>query len=233
MDTWSSLVTLSGSLVSAEDFAAGVDALIPVLTILATGGVTIVGGWLTAKFTRRNDELKIEAEQAREATRREHEDEAAIRALESAKKDADLKESKARAADEAGRATAVANRFLEVMRTVRDHDPERGDDADFATYFKLHWGTVNEIEVRREVGTLTDSVLRSRLNNLVMSMDDHFMASRNGSSNSGWAWWLSNMGIDFAQAAARGEEPDAETLQSYAKFFDVFTDVWDERQALP
>lgn len=220
----------SRELMSAEDFAAGVDALIPVLTILATGGVTIVGGWLTANYTRRNDQLKIDAEKAREATRLQHEEQAAIRALDSARRDAELEESKARAADEFARAAAVADRFLEVLRTVRDHDPERGDDTDFATYFKLHWGTVNEIELRREVGTLTGSVLRNRLNNLVMSMDDHYMASRYGSSESGWAWWLSNMGIDLAQAAARGDEPDTETVVSYQRFFDVFTEVWEERQ---
>lgn len=214
---------------SAEDFAAGVDALIPILSILATGAVTIFGGWATARWTRRNDKLKLEAERDREKDRLAHEDAVALRALESADEKAKQEAEAAEALDQAERAKAVADRFLEVVRLVRDHDPDRGHGADFGPYFARHWDTANEIELRREIGMLTDSRLRDRLNNLVMAMDDHYMASFNGSSDKSWARWLSEMGASFALAAARRQEPDSDDVEAYEKFFVTFTDVWQER----
>jgi hypothetical protein len=214
---------------SPEDFAAGVDALIPILSILATGTVTILGGWATARWTRRNDMLKLEAERDREKDRLAHEDAIALRALEAANEKSSKEQLSAQANEQAERAKIVADRFLEVVRIVRDHDPGRGDDAEFAPYFARHWDTANEIELRREIGMLTDAPLRDRLNNLVMAMDDYYMASRHGSKDKYWARWLSEMGANFALAAARRQEPDSENEQTYARFFDTFTDVWQER----
>ncbi len=215
---------------TAEEFAAGVDALLPILTILSTGAVTIVGGWLTAKYTRRNDKLKIDAEQARETARLAHEEKLSARAIASAKAEAAAEAEKTRIADEEARAAKVVDRFLEVIRAVRDHDPQRGDESDFASYFQYHWGTANEIELRREVGTLADAELRTRLNNIVVSMDDHRLAERNGSTDKTWAGWLANMGVELAQAAARGEEPSSETTESYDRFLGVFEEIAEERR---
>jgi uncharacterized membrane protein YqiK len=50
-----------------------VTALLPVLTILATGLVTIVVAWLTARSTRKTEQAKIKAEKEREEARLAHE----------------------------------------------------------------------------------------------------------------------------------------------------------------
>ena len=214
---------------SADAFAAGVDALMPILSILATGTVTIVGGWATARWTRRNDKLKLEAEREREKDRLAHEDAVAVRALESADKRAAEEGAETEARNQADLAKNVADRFLEIVRLVRDHDPDRGHDADFSAYFAHHWDTEKEIEFRREIGMLTDGRLRDRLNNLVMAMDDYYMASFNGSREKGWARWLSEMGASFALSAARRQEPDSDDVDGYNKFFETFTHVWQER----
>lgn len=55
---------------------------------------------------------------------------------------------------------------MSTLRTVEEHDPKRGDD----THFVLHRGPTNKIDLRREIGTLTDNQLRNRQNNIVNSL---------------------------------------------------------------
>lgn len=222
----------------AEDFAAGVDALLPILTILATGAVTTFGAWLTAKMTRKNDQVKIQAEKEREELRITHEKELAQGEIQRAQEAARAEQaaaaeaaSLAAAREEAARAKSVAELFFGVILYIDEQNPERGDDPQFDTYFADRWPTF-EVDLRRAIGSLTNGSLRNRLISIVDAATDTESASYHGSSPKAWAAWLMDIGADLAMTASRMEEPDAELLGRYESFSDSFAFVNEYRQEL-
>jgi hypothetical protein len=226
--------------VTSQDFAAGVNALLPVLTILAAGLVTIAVAMVTARATRKNEQAKIAAETDREKARLAHEKDLAeaaaervVSAAQHVRADAEAAAIKVAAVEEAGRAKAVAELFFEVIRFIDSHDPPR-DHEWFEAYFAERWPAL-EIDLRRAIGALKDENVRNRLIALVSVESDYEIASFHGSSAKGWAGWLADIGADLALTAARMEEPDAELLDRYKSFFESYTEVgmWreDRREA--
>lgn len=222
---------------TSEDFAAGVDALLPVLTILATGLVTIVVSSLTAKSTRKTEQARIKADKEREDARLAHEKsvaQAEIERAESAARqqraDAEDAAQKVAAGEEASRAKAVAELFFGVILYIESEDPKQGDEASFQNHFAERWPTF-EVDLRRAIGVLKDSELRNRLISLVSALTDTEIASYHGSSAKTWAGWLSDIAADLAMTASRMEEPDSELLQRYGRFIDPVTEVNSYREA--
>lgn len=221
---------------TSEDFAAGVDALMPVLTILATGVVSIFVAWLTAKSTRKTEQARIQADKEREEARIAHEKSVAEGEIERAeaaarqqRTDAEAAARKVAAEEEAARAKAVAELFFGVTLYIESQSTERGDDPRFEFYFADRWPEF-EVDLRRAIGALKGSELRNRLLNLLSAITDTEIASYHGSSPKGWAGWLSGIAADLAMTASRMEEPDSELLERYDGFFDSFTDVYAYRE---
>jgi hypothetical protein len=221
---------------TSEDFVAGVDALLPVLTILATGLVTLVVAVLTAKSTRKTEQDKMEAEKARDKARFAHEKSVALADLERAelvarqqRDDAEAAARKVADEEEAARAKAVAELFFGLILYIESHNPEQGDDTRFDKYFAEQWPT-SEVDLRRAIGALHDGELRNRLINLVSAMTDTEVASYHGSSSKGWVGWLSDIAVDLAMTASRMEEPDSQLLERYDAFFASVTDVYTYRE---
>lgn len=221
---------------TSEDFAAGVDALLPVLTILATGLVTIFVAWLTAKSTRKTEQARIQADKEREAARIAHEKSLALQeservesAVRQQRADAEVAARELAATEEAARAKTVAELFFSVILYIESQNPELGDDRRFEHYFAERWPSF-EVDLRRAIGALKGGELRNRLISLVSAITDTEVASYHGSSPKGWASWLSDMAADLAMTASRAEEPDSELLERYSGFFVSFTEVHTYRE---
>lgn len=216
---------------TSADFVAGVNALLPVLTILATGVVSIFVAWLTVKSTRKTEQARIQADREREDARIAHEKslaqdevERAQAALSQQRADAEVAAKRVAAEEEAARAKNVAELFFKVILYIKSQDPKRGDDARFENYFEERWPAF-EVDLSRAIGALKDGELRNRLSNLVSAVTDTEIASYHGSRPKGWASWLAGTGADLAMTASRMEQPDSELLERYKSFFDSFTDV--------
>lgn len=221
---------------SAEDFATAIQPLVPIMTILATGLVSLLVAWLTAVMARKSERAKIAADDKREKERLEHEAALAAADRDRAKEIADEQRAasdaetqRIAAAEEARRAKDVAELFFGTIAYIDAHDPSAGDDRRFDHYVTERWPSL-EIDLRRAIGSLTDGELRNRLLAIISAFTDSEVISYHGSNPKGWASWLADMAADLSMTASRVEQPDAELLERYSSFFGSFTAVNDYRQ---
>jgi hypothetical protein len=178
----------------------------PVLTVIATGVVTLGGVWLNGKFSERT-EARRQAEDRRRESDRVHREELADAAAQST-----AQEIKAHAlADE------IAGLFLDEMREVRQHSQDK--DSAFTPWFNDRWKTTGDIRLRRAIGRIAEPHDRSRLMQMLDALDDYeALATWDFSTAQPKVEEFLALAFDLAATMARGQEPDSDLTARFERF---------------
>lgn len=197
----------------------------PILTVVATGAVTLAGVWINGRISARSDQRKLEAEQkkldaeaAREAERQSREDEAEVK-----------RETRAREEADAAQGQDIVDALLRGLRDVRDF--EEADENGFRKYFAEKWSSRLDLTIRPLVGRIRNDEARNRLIVVMDGLDDFSgLADQvRGQHPRRFAEGTLLLGADLASAIARGQKPDAILLRQYDQLVE-WIDALDERR---
>jgi hypothetical protein len=190
----------------------------PVLTVVATGLVTLGGVWLNSRSTERNESRKIAAEAAREAARQEREDEAARAATQRARVDESRRVGQ-----------LVADIFAIQLESVRAASFANASD------FEDWWNNDADIKVRQIIAAVRDDGLRTDLTMIVDALNDfENYSTLNWLSNVGWqAEHLIKLAFEIGSTMAREQNLDEavrEKLSSVRKNADAVVSYFEDME---
>lgn len=186
-----------------------------VLTVIATGLVTLAGVWVNGLITSASERRKSAAEQARFETANEREDAAA-----------ELKGKAQAKLAEASVAREIVEHFTEALTEVRMFP--NGDVANFDTQFGKRWDEHFELELRQSVGSLLDGEGRMRLVAIMDALGDFQpLAPFSGACETRrFVDDTLTLGIELALAFARGQIADDKQSQRFDSLNQSLSD-WD------
>lgn len=197
----------------------------PILTVVATGAVTLSGVWINGRITARSDQRKLEAEQkkldteaAREADRQRREDQAEAK-----------REARERDEADAARGQEIVDALLKGLRDVRDF--EETDEDGFRSYFESKWSSRLSLIVRPIVGQIRDDESRSRLVVVMDGLDDFSDLAEQayGANPRRFAESTILLMTDLASAVARRQRPEPSLLHDYDKLVELI-DALDQHR---
>jgi len=172
--------------------------LLPVATALIGVLATLGGVRAKAKYDAKVEAARVTREEAKE-----------VKQAEQAVRDR-----------VAARATEIADLFLDELQEVRQFD-EDAYQVGFPIWYEERWRTTGDIPFRRAISRVEDADERTRLIEILDSIDD-FQALAD------WKYWATGekrwveevltLGFDLASTMARGQEPDARFDAQYKEF---------------